>query len=286
VQAIAGVTTAAVHPRGGVLSGQVTWIDLVHGAPTNAVVRRRIAIAGTLNREVGGSRAATLGLLGRVFSDAEYLRRNRARYERRELLREFAAHTRELEALGPLVAGEVPLVISANGASDILAIVALAEEFGIEVAIAGGAEAWRVAPTLAAAGIPVLLTPRANLPRAFDSLGARLDNAALLARAGVELAITEPSAHDLRNLTQEAGIAVAYGLPWEAALTAVTLGVARIYHMDGDYGSVEPGKVANLVVWNGDPFELSSAAEHVLLRGVEIPQISRQTLLRERYTPQ
>jgi imidazolonepropionase-like amidohydrolase len=285
VQAVAGVTTAAVHPRGGVVSGQVTWIDLTRGASAKPVVKRRIAIAGKLNREVGGSRAATLGLLGRVLSDATYLRAHRTRYERRELLREFAAHIRELEALAPLVAGEVPIVISANGASDILAIIALADEFRIRVAIAGGAEAWRVGPALAASDIPVLLTPRANLPRGFDSVGARLDNAALLAKAGVEIAIIETSAHDLRNLTQEAGIAVAYGLDWEAALTALTLGVARIYQMDEVTGSVETGKTANLVVWSGDPFELSSAPEHVFVRGTEVPPVSRQTLLRERYTP-
>jgi imidazolonepropionase-like amidohydrolase len=285
IQAIAGVTTAAVHPKGGVLSGQVTWIDLVNVDPVGAVVARRVAVSGTLNRTVGGSRAATLGLLGRTFSDAAYLERNRERYERRELLRDFSAHTRELEALAPVVAGDVPLIVEVNGASDIVAMLELANEFKIDLAIAGGAEAWRVAPELAAADVSVMLTPRANLPRAFDSLGARLDNAALLASAGVDIVIVQRDPHNLRTLTQEAGIAVAYGLDWETALTAVSLGVARLYGMEESYGSVEQGKVANLVVWSGDPFELSSAAERVFIRGREVPRVSRQTLLRDRYLP-
>ena len=97
------------------------------------------------------------------------------------------------------------------------------------------------------------------------------------------VAITAGGSHNVRNIRQEAGVAAAYGLPWERALTATTLNVARVYGMDKAYGSVATGKVANLVVWSGDPFELSSRAERVFIRGRAIPLVSRQTLLRERY---
>ena len=150
--------------------------------------------------------------------------------------------------------------------------------------ILGGAEAWKVARELAEAKATVVLQPTRNLPGSFDSLGARLDAAALLAAAGVNVAIAcLDDAHNVRNMTQEAGIAVANGLPWETALRAITLEPARVYGMDASYGSVEVGKVANLVVWDGDPLELSSRPTHVLVRGRAIPMVSRQTLLRDRY---
>jgi imidazolonepropionase-like amidohydrolase len=130
----------------------------------------------------------------------------------------------------------------------------------------------------------VVVQPSSNLPGSLDQLGARLDNAALLHEAGVRVGIAVlGEAHNVRNVTQEAGIAVANGLPPAVALSAVTLELARIYGMDAHYGSLAPGKVANLVVWDGDPFELSRWPTQVWVRGRAIPMRSRQTLLRDRY---
>ena len=180
--------------------------------------------------------------------------------------------------------GTIPLIIWADRVGDILALLDIAKEFKIRIAIEGGAEAWRIARQLAREGVPVLLTPTRNLPQQFDALGSSLDAASLLADAGVSIAIIGAnSTHNARNIGQEAGIAVANGLDWERALSAVTLDVARAYGMGDVYGSVEPGKIANLVVWDGDPFELSTAATRVFIRGREIPLVSRQTLLRDRY---
>jgi imidazolonepropionase-like amidohydrolase len=115
-------------------------------------------------------------------------------------------------------------------------------------------------------------------------MGARLENAALLAAAGVEVGIAVlGDAHNARNVTQEAGLAISYGLDPERALSAITLVIARAYGMDAHYGSVAPGKVANLVVWGGDPFELSQRPEAVWIRGQPIAMRSRQTELRDRY---
>jgi imidazolonepropionase-like amidohydrolase len=121
-----------------------------------------------------------------------------------------------------------------------------------------------------------------NIP-GYDSLGIRYENAAILARAGVKVALLETDTHKTRNLRQQAGNAVSYGMTWDQALRAVTLSPAEIFGVADRYGSIEPGKVANVVVWSGDPFEFTTGVEHVLIRGKEIPLKSRQTELLERY---
>jgi imidazolonepropionase-like amidohydrolase len=121
-----------------------------------------------------------------------------------------------------------------------------------------------------------------NIPT-YDGLGIRYENAALLAKAGVKVVLMETDTHNSRNLRQQAGNAIAYGMTWEQALRSVTLTSAEVFGVADRYGSLEPGKVANVVVWSGDPFEFSTGVEHVYIRGREIPLRSRQTQLMERY---
>jgi imidazolonepropionase-like amidohydrolase len=283
VQAVDGITSAAVAPTGGLISGQVAVIDLMFGNHRGLVAEPRAAVAAHFGQTHAGSRAATLALLREVLSDARSFPARRAALERAQS-RPLSAGPLDLEALQPILRGQAVLTLAADRASDILAALDLAAEFKLRLAIIGGAEAWKVADELARARVPVILQPTTNLPGNFDSMGARLDNAAILHRAGVPVVVAVlGGVHNLRNLTQEAGIAVANGLPWETALTAVTLGPARAYGVDRTHGSVAVGKVANLVVWSGDPFELSSAAMQVYVRGALVPQVTRQTLLRDRY---
>lgn len=283
VSAIEGITSAAVTPRGGLLSGQVAWIDLVAGDHRDIVARPRIAVSGQLGATVEGSRAATLARLREVLDDARLFRDRRAEFERRQT-RDMAAHRLDLEALAPVLDGKVPLVVHADRASDLLALAGLSRETGVRIAIVGASQGWKVADALAEAKIAVVVQPSANLPGSFDELGARLDNAARLHEAGVRVGIAVlGEAHNVRNVTQEAGLAIANGLPPAAALSAVSLELARIYGMDAHYGSIAAGKVANLVVWDGDPFELSQWPAAVWVRGRAIPMRSRQTLLRDRY---
>ncbi len=283
IQVVDGITTAAVAPRGGLISGQIAVIDLVAGAHRTLVAKPSAGIFASLGHAYAGSRAATLAKLREVLSDARGYPARRAAYDRAQS-RPLAAHPLDLEALQPLFRREAVLTLAADRASDILAAIDLATEFKLRVAIVGGSEAWKVADELARAQIPVIVEPTQNLPTSFDSMGARLDNAALLHRAGVTVVLASPGGtHNLRNLTQGAGIAVANGLPWAAALTAITLAPARAYGVDASHGSVAVGKVANLVVWDGDPFEFSSAAKTVYVRGVAVSKRSRQTLLRDRY---
>jgi imidazolonepropionase-like amidohydrolase len=283
VQVVEGVTSAAVTPTGGVVSGQVAVIDLVPGDHRGLVAAPRVAVAAHLGQAFGGSRAATLAKLREVLADARIYPARKAAVERAQS-RPLAAHPLDLEALQPALKRQAVVTVSADRASDILAALDLAREFGLRIAVVGGAEAWKVADELARAKVPVVLQPTQNLPGSFDTMGARLDNAALLHQAGAEVVITIlGDAHNLRNLRQEAGNAVAHGLPWAAALTAVTLGPARAYGVDRTHGSVAAGKVANLVVWSGDPLELASHAVTVYVRGVAAGTTTRQTLLRDRY---
>jgi len=128
----------------------------------------------------------------------------------------------------------------------------------------------------------VLVEPLDNIP-SYDALGVHYENAALLAKAGVKIVLLETDTHNSRNLKQQAGNAVSYGLPWDQALRAITLSPAEVFGVGDRYGSLDAGKVANVVVWSGDPFEFTTAVEHVYIRGKEIPLKSRQTELLERY---
>ena len=137
-------------------------------------------------------------------------------------------------------------------------------------------------PALAEAKVPVILEPFTDLPT-FDALNARLDNATLLREAGVNVVAAQTDAAHYRDLRQAAGNEVRNGMTWDDALRTVTLAAAEAAQVGDRYGSLEPGKVANVVVWSGDPFELSSRAEHVFIRGRPIPLESRQTELLKRY---
>jgi hypothetical protein len=178
------------------------------------------------------------------------------------------------------------VVFNVDRASDILQVIGFSERHGLSAVINGGAEAWRVADQLAEAGVPVLIDALSNLPGNFDQLGARLDNAALLNEAGVTLAFAGAGTHQARKLRQLAGNAVANGLPYEAGLAAMTVSPAVIFALGDDHGSLEENSVADLVIWSGDPLEVTSAADQVIIAGKMVEMVSRQTLLRDRYLRQ
>jgi imidazolonepropionase-like amidohydrolase len=196
----------------------------------------------------------------------------------------------EVLALGPVLNGKVPLAISTNRESDIRQAIKLAADYSLHVAIIGGTDAWMIRQALAAAKIPVIVDPEDNLPANFDQLGARLDNAALLHAAGVTVATAVLSGiHQSYNagesLREGAGLAVANGLPYIDALRSITVVPAEIWGIAGRCGTIAPGKDADLVLWDGDPLEPSSAAVTVLVAGKEVSLVTRQKELRDRYLP-
>ncbi|HEY3279256.1 MAG TPA: amidohydrolase family protein [Gemmatimonadales bacterium] len=285
VTRIEGITTAFTWPQGQLIAGQGVMIDLDGATVEAMVVKSPTAILATLSEqskdEGGGSRAGAAARLRRVFTDALEYSRRRADYNRAQM-QPLAAGPADLDALMPVLRGQLPLVVIANRRSDIETALRIAREYKLRLVLAGAEEGWQIADKIAAAGVPVLVQPLDNIP-SYDALGVRYENAGLLAKAGVKVVLLENDTHNARNLRQQAGNAVAYGMTWDQALRAVTLAPAEVFGVADRYGSLEAGKVANVVVWTGDPFEFSTGVEHVFIRGNEIPLRSRQTELFERY---
>jgi imidazolonepropionase-like amidohydrolase len=285
VTRIEGITSTLAWPQGQLIGGQGVMIDLDGATIEAMLVKSPAAILADLSEsskdEGGGSRAGAAARLRRVFNDALEYSRRRADYSRAQM-QQLAAAPADLEALLPVLRGQLPLVVNANRRSDIETALRIAREYKLRLILAGAAEGWQVADKIAAAGVPVLVQPLDNIP-SYDGLGVRYENAGLLVKAGVKVVLLETDTHNSRNLRQQAGNAVAYGMTWEQALRAVTLAPAEVFGVADRYGSLEPGKVANVAVWSGDPFEFSTGVEHVFIRGKEIPLRSRQTDLFERY---
>jgi len=283
---IEGVTTALAAPGGNALiRGQPVLIDLAGETVEAMLVTGTVGVLADLSENSkeagGGSRAGAAARLRRVFDDALEYGRRKTEYTRAQM-QQLAAPAADLEALLPVLRGQRPLIVIANRRSDIETALRIAQEYKLKLILAGAAEGWMIAERIARAGVPVLVQPLDNIP-SYDGLGVRYENAARLARAGVKVALLETDTHNARNLRQQAGNAVSYGMPWDQALRAVTLAPAEIFGVAQRYGSLEPGKVANVVVWSGDPFEFTTGVERVFIRGREIPLRSRQTELFERY---
>lgn len=285
VNRIEGVTTTLAVPNGDLIWGQAALIDLAGNTIEEMRVRSPAAMVADLSEGAksagGGSRAGVAQRLRRVFDDAlEYARRGPT-YQRAQN-EELAASAADLQALLPVLRGQLPLIALANRRSDIETALRIGREYRLRLIVAGAAEGWMIPDQIAAANVPVLVEPMQNIPT-FDALGIRYENAAVMAKGGVKVALLETATENTRNLRQQAGNAVATGMTWDQALRAVTLTPAEIFGVADRYGSLDVGKVANVVVWSGDPFEFSTGVEHVYIRGKEIPLRSRQTELLERY---
>lgn len=284
-----GVTTVMIHPVGGLVSGQAAVIDVVNGSMSEMLVRAPVAMVaqvGDAGSAATASRGETLLRLRELLDDTRAYQRNRANFDRGET-RQFAASRSDLEAMIPVLNGDLLLIIGAEASSDIEAALELARQYNLRIAIAGGSEAWRVADKLAAARVPVFAGALNNIPGSFATLGARQENPGLLRRAGVEVLLlgtgSDPDAFNVRNIRQEAGNAVAYGMSWADALRSITLVPAQLFGIADRVGSLQAGRTANVVVWSGDPFEFATQVEHVIVRGRVIREPSRQDMLMQRY---
>lgn len=177
------------------------------------------------------------------------------------------------------------VLVGVHRAADIRQLLRWSAKHNVRIAIAGGSEAWKLAPQLAAAKVPVFVNPLANLPANFDAINATMENAARLRAAGVAVSFAQEgdASHNARKIRQLAGNAVANGLPWEDGLAGLTRVPAETFGVADRLGSIAPGKRADLVLWSGDPLEVSAVAMQVWLDGRAIPMRSRQTELRDRY---
>lgn len=278
-----GVTSAITGPVGGLVAGQGAWVSLADSATPVVPIRAPAAMHAALGGGAiaNGSRGHAVERLRELFDDVDNYRRNKAGFER-NASRKLVAERLDLEALIPVLDGRELLAIRAEAETDIRAALAIAAERKLRIAIVGGIEAWRVAKELAAAKVAVILDPTDNLPN-LGAIDVRDDNASVLAKAGVAVAIStlgSPSA--ARTIRQLAGIAVAQGLPWDKALASITAVPAAIFGAK-DRGSLDKGSIADVVVWSGDPLELASRAETVIIGGVVQSLETHQTKLRDRY---
>jgi imidazolonepropionase-like amidohydrolase len=286
-----GITSFIVMPTGGLVAGQAALLDVVPGTTTDMIIRAPVAMVAEVGdpQQAGvNSRGELIVKLRELLDDTRFFQTHRDAFDRAQT-RPFAASRLDLQAMIPVIQGRLPLVVVVDRASDIDATMRIAREFNVKLMIGGGAEGWMMADKLAAAHIPVLTGAMNNIPGGFAALGQRQENAALLRKAGVQVALIgnagggDEEAFNVRNLKQEAGNAVAYGMTWDDALRAVTLAPAEIFGVADRVGSLQAGREGNVVVWSGDPFEFTTRVEHVFVRGHEYTDKTRQDLLMERY---
>ena len=302
VTRVNGVTSALTAPRGGLIAGQSAILNLDGWTPREMIVKSPVAMH--INWPGGGGGRGFGGEFGGQQRSATELRREQERQieSLKKILRDAAAYgdakdarakdpslpkqnvDLKLEALIPVVRGQMPVVINANLERDIKSAIAFVGEMKLKAIISGGAEAYRVADQLKAKNIPVIVGPVLRVPvREDDPYDAAFTNAGLLSKAGVKIAFqTNDSAYS-RNLPYHAGMAAAFGLPKEEALKAVTIYPAEIFGIADRVGSIEQGKIANLIVTDGDPLEIRTQIKHVFISGRDIPLTSRHTELYEKY---
>lgn len=231
-----------------------------------------VDVGGYAADKVGGSRAAHWMLLDGIMADLK----------RRSSEREYLSQSGK-EHLKDLIKNGV-FVFSANRAADIRKVISFSDEYRLNSVITGGREAWLLADELAAADIPVMVNGLDNLPSNFDALGSRLDNAALLHDAGVQVLFTSGETHNARKVRQGAGTAVAHGMPHKAAIEAMTTAPSRVF--GGRVRALEVGNRADMVIWSGDPLEVTSYATSVILKGEVTSMATRQSKLLQRYLPE
>lgn len=286
-----GVARAMTFPGAagnGIFAGLGTRISL---ARSDLVLRGRAAMfvtaGGGAADAAGGSRGALWRQLRNAFDEARAYRMRRAAGTPRDQLLNHV----DLDALLPVLDRQIPLAVNAQREADIRQAIAIGRDYALKIVIIGGAEAWRAAPALAAAQIPVILDPLDALPASYDIIGARRNNAALLANAGVTVSFSVSAqgiylSYDVGPAIREgAGIAVANGLPYAEALRAITMTPSKIWGDTAPVPKLAAGERADIVLWDGDPLEPSTAPSLILSGGAVVSQETRQTLLRDRYRP-
>jgi hypothetical protein len=276
-----GITFAMLAPATTSGSSIVAGLGAAVGFDGSAPAAGRamfVDLGASANSLSGGSRAAQFMLLKQAVTEARAPNLVMVHDERlltpagRQMLLDF-------------LKGAGPFVFDVDRAADIRQVIAFAQHENIRAIVRGGQEAWRVAAELAAARIPVIVDPLQNLPESLDAIGATLENAARLQAAGVTVALSmrSPGVYDAGKLRQAAGNAVAHGLPWATGLAAITRTPAELFGVADRYGSIDKGRVADFVLWSGDPLDVTSLPELVVTGGREQSLRSRHTALRDRY---
>ena len=290
-----GVTSAITAPSGGIISGQAALINMAGWTWEDMAVRPTAAYVLNLPRQPGFGGFGGGG--GGQSSAAAQQARERVEQQMRELrsvlttakeydrARTAGAEQSDLmyEALRPLVSGQVPALVSADTDEQIRDAVELGQQFGLRIIIQGGRDAWKVRDLLARTNTPVVLgsvqsTPAADAP--YDAIYAQ---PAVLHEAGVKFAFSTGSASSARHVPFHASLAVAYGLPKDVALRALTVWPAEIFGAASQIGTIETGKMANVFLSTGDPLDVRSQVVEVFIKGRRVPMDDRHTELYQKY---
>lgn len=296
VNRAAGVTRAIVAPSGSsnLFAGQGAVVDL--GDDMDMVTRPRalqyVAFGEEGSAKAGGSRAATFLLFREQLLAARGYARNPAALA--QWGNDAMVQRADADALVRVIDGRTPLFVRVDRAADLLNVLKLKGEFpALKLVLVGATEGWLVAREIAAAKVPVLLSPLSDLPDSFERLGATQSNAGRLKAAGVDVSVgvfDDDDAHKMGYVTQYAGNLVglsrlpgASGLSWDQAFAAISSAPARAVGMDGVIGSLRAGRVGDVVIWDGDPLELGSRPTAIWIDGKRQSLTTRQDRLRDRY---
>jgi imidazolonepropionase-like amidohydrolase len=303
VTRVDGVTNTLSLPLGGLISGQGAVINLVGTSQSEMAVIPNAALVINYPRAITGGGGGFFAITQPTNLTELVTAANRQVDRIRQLLRDAEAYGRAFDAYGkdrtlprpdrnlmleslvPYVRGERPVVFRADREADIRGAVRFAEEMKLKPIILGGDDAWKIVAFLKEKNIPVILTGVLDLPsREDDFYDTLYENAAKLSQAGVRFAISSgDSGANVRNLPFYAGMAAAYGLPKDEAIKAVTLYPAQIMNLADRLGSIEAGKIANIVVTDGDLLETRTHVRHLFIDGRQVPLTSRHTELNDAF---
>ena len=300
VTRVNGITTVVTEPEGGIISGSSAMIQLAGWTPQEMTLKAPLAMHIHFPRlrssafdevpqdeeaakEAAKNYTKQIDKLHDTFRDAQaYAKASAARTSNAAIKR--VDRDVILEALVPVVEGREPVVMHANLERDIRAALKFADEFKLKVILADAEDVSRVIPEIKSRNIPVILGPILSLPpREDDPYDLVFTNARTLYDAGIPFAIKSLDSHNARNLPYQAAACAAFGLPKDVALRSVTIAPAQIFGLADKIGSLETGKLANIIVTDGDPLEIVTHVKHLYIGGEEITLDTNQTLLYEKF---
>ncbi|MEW6455297.1 MAG: amidohydrolase family protein [Acidobacteriota bacterium] len=296
VTRVNGIATVLVSPRGGTIAGQSALVNLIGWTPEEMVLKSPAAIHISYPRVIERRR---FGAPGEKPQDEAV-----AQKQLKEL-KEFLDRTKRyieiweaynkdkkgsipekdliLEAMAPALKGEIPVVISADKVKEIKGAIELADGYKMKLILSGASEGWKCAKFIGEKGVPVILSSLFSLPGEKEPYDAIYANASILNKAGVKVVFSTESASDVRNLPYQAGTASAYGLPKEEALKGITIYPAEIFGVQDKIGSLEKGKIANIILTDGDPLEMRTQTKHLFIKGQKLPLTSKHIELYEKF---
>ena len=309
-----GITNAIVSPDSkDTLPGQDSFVQLDGKSSQDMLLVRDIALplnfTGEQRRKEPGGKAkfpeTRMGLaaqLRQAFVDAQDYAQQWADYNKKKAEYEAAKNETaakddkdkkqppsapkrdlKLEALLPYLQGQKTVVLAAQETNDLQTAVGLAQEFHLRFVLNHISHAQSLLDYVVSLKVPVIVGPIYEEPKPDERYDAVFSLPAQLSKRGVKIAFASYSAHDSRNLPYQAGFATAFGLPYDEALKAITLNAAEIWGVADQLGSLDVGKIANIVVANGDPLDVKTDVKQVFIAGREVPMTSRQTRLRDQY---